>query len=111
MGFEAPKLPDGFIFNVDIVNYSDGENVRVRLEETDGLKILGIVVRYNTIHSTSLFVCNNFLDTDHLHKKILERMTEMVEVAEMAVARKASYPSTKGIAGIYPPKKIVGGNA
>lgn len=110
MSFEAPKLPDGFIFNVGIVHDSDGENVRIRLEETDGLKILGITVRYNTIHKTHWLICNSYLDTEHLHKTMLRRMEGMVELAESIAKRRAVAPSTKGIAGIYPPKKIIGGS-
>lgn len=110
MSFEAPKLPEGFYFNVTTFVDRDGDNVFVKLKEKDGLKILGIVFRDDSTVGYECLVTNNYLDTDHLHTAVEERMVALANKAQSIASHRARAPSTAGIAGNYPPKKIVGGS-
>lgn len=110
MSFEAPKLPEGFYFNVTTFVDRDGDNVFVKLKEKDGLKILGIVFREDSTAGYDCLVTKNYLDTDHLHTAVEKSMVALANKAQSIANRRANSPSVAGLVGNYPPKKIVGGS-
>lgn len=109
MSFEAPKLPEGFYFKVTTFSDNDGENVLIKLVERKSKKFLFIELYSNTTIAYKCRVVREHIDTDHLHEVIKKDMDSLASRAHHIHHRRINGPSTRGIVGEYPPKKIVGG--
>lgn len=109
MGFEAPKLPEGFYFKVTTFSDNDGENVLIKLIERKSNKFLFITLSTNTTIAYNCRVVREYIDTDHLHEVMKKDMESLANRAYSIHQRRINGPSTSGVVGEYPPKKIVGG--